>query len=74
MSLTVLLNLIKQLVDFIKERIELSKKEKLKDAVDETINSKDTRKIEEALGGSAGPVSSDKYPGVYTRDKKSDEK
>lgn len=69
MSLSIILNLIKQMVDFIKRKIDDKKKEDLKDALDETLGKKDTTHIEEALGGSSGPVSADKYPGVYTRDK-----
>ena len=68
-SLNVILDLIRQLVEYIKLKIDEQKKKALEGALDETLEQKDTSKFEEALGGSAGPVSDDKYPGVYTRKK-----
>lgn len=69
MSLNILLDLIKQLVDYVKSKIEDKKKKDLINAVDETLTQKDTSKLEEALGGSSGPADPSKYDGVYTRDK-----
>lgn len=73
MALSQILELIKQLVDAIKEALRLKRVKELKDAKEEALDTKDQRKLEEALGGSSGPAPDGKYPGMFTRERKKKE-
>jgi len=70
MPINQILELINKIIDAIKEAIRLKRIKELKDAKNESLEQGDQRKLEEALGGSSGPVSDDKYPGMRTRERK----
>lgn len=70
MPINQILELINKIIDVIKEAIRLKRIKELKDAKNESLEQGDQRKLEEALGGSSGPVSDDKYPGMRTRERK----
>ena len=70
MALSQVLELLKQLVDAIKEVIRLKRVKELKDAKEEALDSRDQRKLEDALGGSSGPASDGKSTGMFTRERK----
>lgn len=73
MALSQILELINKIIDAIKEAIRLKRVKELKDAKEESLGTKDQRKLEEALGGSSGPASDGKYPGMFTRERKKKE-
>ena len=73
MSINQILELINKIIDAVKEAIRLKRVKELKDAKEESLGTKDQRKLEEALGGSSGPASDDKYPGMFTRERKKKE-
>lgn len=70
MSIKQLLDLIKLIVDAIKEALRQKRIKDFKDAKNAALDKQDNRILEEALGGSAGPVGDDKYPGLSTRKRK----
>lgn len=70
MSIKQLLDLIKLIVDAIKEALRQKRIKGLKDAKNTSLDERDNRILEEVLGGSSGPVSDDKYPGLSTRVRK----
>lgn len=64
-----LIALILKLVDMISFWEREAKKKELNDATDQALGTKDTRIIENALGGSSD-TSSVKYDGMYERTRK----
>lgn len=73
MNLNLILNLLNELVKAIKTLFRLKEAKELKDATNESLETRDQRKLEEALGGSSGPVAPDKYPGLSIRERKTDD-
>ena len=73
MPLNQILELINKLIGAIKEAVRLKRIKELKDAKNESLEQGDQRDLEEALGGSSGPVADDKYPGMHTRERKKKE-
>lgn len=72
MNLNLILSLIAELVAAVKEMLRLKRVKEIKDAKTDAIEERDQRKLEEALGGSSGPVAPDKYPGLSIRERKAD--
>lgn len=70
MSIKQILELIKIFVDYVKEAVRQKRIKDLKDAKNAALDKHDNRILEEALGGSAGPVADDKYPGMSKRERK----
>ncbi|MBL7544305.1 MAG: hypothetical protein JNL11_10830 [Bdellovibrionaceae bacterium] len=70
MTPTKLLELIYKILKAIEAAIRLKRIKDLKDAKNTALNEHDQRHLEKALGGSSGPSSADKYPGMYTRPSK----
>jgi|CXWK01.1.fsa_nt_gi hypothetical protein len=70
MPLNQILELLNKIIDAIKEVMRLKRVKELKDAKEETLDTKDQRTLENALGGSSGPTSDNKYPGMFTRERK----
>lgn len=70
MNLLKILESIAIAIQAIKEFLRLQKIKGLKDAKEEALETKDQRKFEEKIGGSSGPASDEKYPGMFTRERK----
>lgn len=72
MNLNLILSLINEIIQGIKTLFRLKEAKELKDATNDSLESRDQRKLEEVLGGSSGPVAPDKYPGLSVRERKTD--
>lgn len=70
MTIKQILELIKLIVDSIKEALRQKRIRDFKDAKNKALNDRDQRLIEMALGGSSGPVDNNKYPGMSERPSK----
>jgi hypothetical protein len=70
MNLLKILEALTVVINAIKEALRLKRVKELKDAKEESLETKDQRKLEEALGGSSGPTPDGKYPGMFTRERK----
>lgn len=70
MSIKQLLDLIKLIVDAIKEALRQKRIKDFRDAKNASLDKQDNRILEEALGGSSGPSDPSKYPGLYERRRK----
>lgn len=58
------LRLILAIIDFVNNLVRRKKIEDLKNAKTTALDERDQRILEDALGGHAGPVADDKYPGM----------
>ena len=65
-----LLDLIYALVKLINRLEKRAAEEKVTNAAHESLEKQDQRVLEEALGGSSGPVDESRFPGVYERPRK----
>jgi len=69
-----LVKLLLEILDAIKSFLRLKRIGDMKDAKNTALDKRDQRIFEEALGGTDGPDPDDKYPGMFTRERKDPEK
>jgi hypothetical protein len=73
MSLLKVLEALAAIVEAIKNFTRMQKVQEIKDAKNESLEKNDQRELENKLGGSSGPATDDKYPGMSTRERQKKE-
>lgn len=70
MKILKLIELLNFIIESIRAAIKRNTIRVIEEAKNESLNEKDQRKLENALGGSAAAPVSGKYDGMYVRDRK----
>lgn len=70
MKILKLIELLNFIIEEVRAAIKKNTIRVIEEAKDESFKEKDQRKLENVLGGSAGAPPSDKYTGMFVRDRK----